>query len=108
MPNVIRVGPFEEFKIRHEFCLHPNALFHLRSGEALSPATGRRFREIDARAGPYDQRFEASVQLAQYLAGTFVLVLNWWIESKRQIQPSAVNDLFRSLVIPTLASNSSR
>lgn len=43
--------------------------------------------------------------VAQYLAGTFVLVLNWWIESKSQISPSAVNDLFRSLVMPTLASN---
>lgn len=43
--------------------------------------------------------------LAQYLAGTFVLVLNWWIESKSQIAPQAVNDLFRSLVLPTLAGN---
>ncbi|HLH36392.1 MAG TPA: TetR/AcrR family transcriptional regulator [Alloacidobacterium sp.] len=43
--------------------------------------------------------------LAQYLAGTFVLVLNWWIESKSQISPSAVNDLFSSLVMPVLASN---
>src|SRR5262249_13014449 len=43
--------------------------------------------------------------LAQYLAVTFVLVLNWWIESKSQIPPNAVNDLFRSLVLPTLASN---
>ncbi|HEX5425164.1 MAG TPA: TetR/AcrR family transcriptional regulator [Candidatus Acidoferrales bacterium] len=43
--------------------------------------------------------------LAQYLAGTFVLVLNLWIESTSQIAPHAVNDLFRSLVLPTLASN---
>lgn len=43
--------------------------------------------------------------LAHFLAGTFVLVLNWWIESKSQMSPSAANDLFRSLVMPTLASN---
>jgi hypothetical protein len=43
--------------------------------------------------------------LAEYLAGTFVLVLNWWIESTSQIAPHAVNELFRSLVLPSLARN---
>jgi AcrR family transcriptional regulator len=41
--------------------------------------------------------------LAQYVAATFILVLNWWVESQTRLQPKEVNTLFRSLVEPTLA-----
>jgi AcrR family transcriptional regulator len=41
--------------------------------------------------------------LVQYVASTFILVLNWWIESRSRLTPAKVNDLFRSLVLPTLA-----
>jgi AcrR family transcriptional regulator len=41
--------------------------------------------------------------LAQYVAATFILVLNWWVESQTRLQPKEVNALFRSLVEPTLA-----
>ena len=40
--------------------------------------------------------------LAQYVASTFVLVLNWWIESGSPLAPNEVNDLFRGLLLPTL------
>jgi hypothetical protein len=42
--------------------------------------------------------------LAQYLASTFVLVLNWWVESSSRLPPTEVNDLFGTLVPPTLAA----
>jgi hypothetical protein len=42
--------------------------------------------------------------LAHYLASTFVLVLNWWVESRNPLPPAEVNDLFRALVLPTLAA----
>ena len=41
----------------------------------------------------------------QYVASTFILVLNWWVESRSQLPPKEVNDLFRSLILPTLAAN---
>jgi AcrR family transcriptional regulator len=41
--------------------------------------------------------------LVQYLASTFILVLNWWVESKRPLPPDEIDALFRSLVLPTLA-----
>jgi AcrR family transcriptional regulator len=41
--------------------------------------------------------------LAQYVAATFILVLNWSVESRTRLQPKEVNTLFRSLVEPTLA-----
>ena len=41
--------------------------------------------------------------LAQYVAATFILVLNWWVESRIRLQPKEVDTLFQSLVAPTLA-----
>ena len=40
--------------------------------------------------------------LVQYLASTFVLVLNWWVESNSPLSATAVNGLFRALTMPTL------
>jgi AcrR family transcriptional regulator len=42
--------------------------------------------------------------LVQYLASTFVLVLNWWVESNSPLRPKEVNDLFRALTLPTLST----
>jgi AcrR family transcriptional regulator len=41
--------------------------------------------------------------VVQFVASTFILVLNWWVDGSA-LSPSAVNDLFRSLVVPTLAA----
>jgi AcrR family transcriptional regulator len=42
--------------------------------------------------------------LAQYVTSTFILVLNWWVECGR-LPPKEANDLFRALILPTLAAN---
>ena len=42
--------------------------------------------------------------LVQYVASTFVLVLNWWVESDSPLKPKEVNEVFRGLIIPTLAA----
>jgi AcrR family transcriptional regulator len=44
--------------------------------------------------------------LVQYVASTFILVLNWWVESRSPLPPKEVNDLFRALIVPTLAATS--
>lgn len=41
--------------------------------------------------------------LAQYVASAFVMVLNWWVESKSTLPAEEVNDLFRALIMPSLA-----
>ena len=43
--------------------------------------------------------------LVQYVASTFILVLNWWVEGRNPLPPKEVNDLFRALVLPTLAAS---
>jgi hypothetical protein len=41
--------------------------------------------------------------VAAYLASTFVLVLNWWIDSEKGLTPQEVDARFRALVLPSLA-----
>jgi AcrR family transcriptional regulator len=42
--------------------------------------------------------------LVRYVASTFILVLNWWVACSR-LPPKEVNDVFRALILPTLAAN---
>lgn len=44
--------------------------------------------------------------LVQHLAATFILILNWWIESRSPLCASEANDLYRSLVLPAMAGGS--
>jgi hypothetical protein len=44
--------------------------------------------------------------LVQYVASTFVLVLNWWAETRSPLLPEEVNDVIRALTLPTLAASS--
>jgi AcrR family transcriptional regulator len=80
------------------------AILHQRLNQVLIKLIAD---ELRTEPRPHPRRADKipSDLLAQYLAGTFVLLLNWWIDSKSQIAPHAVNDLYRSLVLPTLASN---
>jgi len=40
----------------------------------------------------------------EYIVATFILVLNWWVESKSRLSALEVDDLFLALVIPAVAS----
>ena len=42
--------------------------------------------------------------LSQYVASTFVLVLNWWLDRKMPMPPKQIDNLFRALISPTLAA----
>ena len=41
--------------------------------------------------------------LAEYVVGTFLLVLNWWVESDSALSAREVDDVFLSLVLPAIA-----
>lgn len=56
-----------------------------------------RVRRKPARPMPADL-------LAAYIASTFVVVLNWWLDKKMFLPPKEINDLFRRLVLPTLVA----
>ena len=40
--------------------------------------------------------------VTRYVASTFVLVLDWWVESRNPLPPKEVDAVFRGLVLPTL------
>lgn len=42
--------------------------------------------------------------LSEYVASTFVLVLNWWLDCKMPMLPKQIDSLFRTLTAPTLAT----
>lgn len=42
--------------------------------------------------------------LTEFIIGTFVLVLTWWVERERPVTPQEIDDLFLGLVAPALAA----
>jgi len=40
----------------------------------------------------------------EYIVTTFILVLNWWVESRSRLSPREVDDVFLALVVPALTS----
>jgi len=44
----------------------------------------------------------------EYILTTFILVLNWWVESRSPLSAREVDDVFLALVIPALTSASGR
>ena len=43
--------------------------------------------------------------LAQFVASTFIVVLNWWLASDCQLAATEVNEVFRALILPTVKAN---
>jgi len=44
--------------------------------------------------------------LVPYVASTFILVLNWWVESQSPLSAKDIDNLFRALILPTLGEKS--
>jgi hypothetical protein len=42
--------------------------------------------------------------LAEHVVGTFILVLNWWVDTERPLSPHEIDDLFLTLVGPALSA----
>lgn len=53
-----------------------------------------------AQRYPERERIVPPALLARYVASTFVVVLDWWLESKEPLPARAVNDLFQALILP--------
>jgi AcrR family transcriptional regulator len=44
----------------------------------------------------------------EYIVTTFILVLNWWVESRSPLSAGEIDDVFLALVVPALTSASER
>jgi AcrR family transcriptional regulator len=58
----------------------------------------------DCRTGRQSSRRIPPEVVSAYVASTFVLVLNWWLDARMRLPPKEINDLFRRLTLPTLAT----
>jgi hypothetical protein len=56
------------------------------------------------RIGRLSARQIPAEVVSAYVASTFVLVLNWWLDNRMRLQPNEINDVFRRLTLPTLAA----
>ena len=63
----------------------------------------------DVGQGFSDKRASMPADLAsEYIVTTFILVLNWWVESRSQLSAREVDDMFLALVVPALTSAAGR
>ncbi len=75
--------------------------------EHLRVVLARWIRDEMARATPVRARACRGIPtelVAQHVACTFVLVLDWWVESDCASSPAEADALFRALVLPALGA----
>jgi AcrR family transcriptional regulator len=112
-PSAHRFAPFVEFsrglfehidRVRHTGTAMKSrkgrAIVHHHLRRVLLETVADAFRR---RALPRENRVPPEL-LAEYVVGTFLLVLNWWVESDSALSPREADDVFLSLVLPTLAT----
>jgi AcrR family transcriptional regulator len=74
-------------------------VMHQRMQHALAALVAEELAEL----GRQRAQTEMPTQLlARHVASTFVLVLNWWVESDAPLTPEEVDSRFRALVVPAL------
>ena len=108
--KVIRFSlPILEYHERHRredaatTDLHSRVIIHSRLQEVLTALivsdVKKQFQARRKSVNPISPEL-----LAEYVASSFVLVLNWWITTRSTLSSREVDDLFRTLVLPTLTT----
>ena len=80
------------------------AILHERLRQVLAKVIRSSVKQ-DIGAGPKPGRQIPADLMSEYVASTFVLVLNWWMDKKMPSSPEEINGLFRKLILPTLAQS---
>lgn len=120
LPDLPLPGKKHERVVRFSLPVFEHIHRHREAGPAAMGARGRsilheRLQHVLAEriAGDVDKARQGrrksagqppSELIAQYVASTFVLVLNWWVETNSSLTAKEVNGLFRALTIPTLSA----
>lgn len=100
--------PFLEYVDRHRRANGPgtrhegHALLHAHLRDALTEMLEDGFAIVRRRAERTSEI--PAALLARHVASTFVLVLDWWVESGAALTPAEVDARFRALVLPALSS----
>ena len=123
-PAAVPTGPFSA-RGRQQFLRFSLPVFehHYRHAHAWGDRIGTRGRAIlhehlrrvlrkvvargmkqEFRAARKPSRQIPADLVAEYVASTFVLVLNWWLDKRMPFEPKEINEVFRKLIAPTLDS----
>lgn len=78
------------------------AILHERLRKVLMSLVSDMMKK-DLRLGRQSARPVPAEIVSAYIATTFVLVLNWWLDQRTRLQPKEINEVFRRLTLPTLA-----
>lgn len=76
-------------------------VIHGRLRQALARLLAPEVRAALPRGAP--ARSVPPGLLAEWIAGTFVLTLHWWVEQGSRVSAREANDVFRALTLPILA-----
>ena len=79
------------------------AALHARLEEVLVGQIAADLRRV-ARRGELAAPGVPPSLLARHVAATFLLVLNWWVESGDGLTARDADDVFRALVLPSVTS----
>ena len=71
---------------------------HARLGEALKELVADDLAGVVSKSA---QQTEVDL-VAQHVASTFVLVLNWWVDSAPTLTPTDIDGRLRELIEPTI------
>lgn len=82
------------------------AILHEHLRRALTEIIAEAIKK-DIRLQRKSVRHVPANLFSSYVASTFVLVLNWWLDNRMRLPPKEINDVFRKLTLPTLAEMSS-
>ncbi len=84
--------------------IRDRAIIHAHLREALAELIADDVRK-DLQARRNAERRIPPELLIRYMASTFVLTLNWWVESRSPLSPKEVDEFFRMLTLPAVAAN---
>ena len=64
--------------------------------------------KIEQRLSAGGQSFEVPLPvMANFLAGSFLSLVNWWLDNKMSYSPEQMDEMFRKLALPGIAQNKS-
>lgn len=79
------------------------AILHEHLRRVLADMITDRVRD-DSRSRPKPAARIPPDLLAQYVASSFILVLNWWTETRSRLTADEADALFRALILPALSA----
>ena len=80
------------------------AILHEHLRRVLTEIITEAITKSDLRSGRQPARQIPSELISSYIASTFVLVLNWWLDKRMRLPAKEINDVFRRLTLPTLSA----